>query len=457
MADTITEFINVSGKKLSDVAEPGLLILSNSNSETSVIKDVFISNTKGRALALRVGATDVTSTIGSAKLSGTELIGAGTEVRLLSRTVPVINQFTTINWNTTGVAANTILIETLFNDSSPVPGFKSKTIATVTGSACTVVPNFNFFDVAGNFYYATATNGTNTANTNTNANPFSSTKDGLNGLYKRVGGVNGAETRVMVMPTASGIGGSPIMVGGVNSGATQKFSWDGKRYFHVMACNGTETSPVILQSYDTINNTWNYMNIAPWGPTYQTAITGSLSGLEEYVFVYSYADRHRVYVFNHVTQRFLGSYPTVGTSTAWQSSIITGKDTAGNYIVFASSYGTAPHVVNLGPDISLGVSGAPATTSSSIGAGVGQGLYDETSAGEVNRWTRSPNNLRFAFVFDAFKIGVLDFDSSTFALISPSTAFPQTIASITVHTPQIAAAEADFGEVGIRVTGIKTT
>lgn len=456
MADTITEFINVSGKKLSDVAEPGLLILSNSNSETAVIKDVFLSNTKGRALALRVGETDVTSTVGSAKLSGTELIGAGTEVRLVSRTVPVINQFTTISWNNTGVAANTILIETLFNDSTPVPGFKSKTIATVTGSPCTVVPNINFFDVAGNFYYATTSTSTSPANTNTNVNPFT-TNNGLNGLYKRTGGVNGSETRVMAMPTPSGVAGSPVMSNGVNGGANQKFSWDGKRYAHIMTGNGTESSPIILQSYDTVNNTWTYMNIGPWGPTYQTPINGSLSGLEEYVFVYDYAGRHRVYVFNHVTQRFLGSYPTIGSGTAWQSSIITGKDNAGNYIVFASSYGTAPHVANLGPDISLGNSGAPATTGSSIAASTGQGVYDSTGTVDGNRWTRSPNTLRFAFAFIDFRIGVLDFDSSTFALISPSTAFPQTIAPVTVHVPQIAAAEADFGEVGIRVTGIKTT
>ena len=85
MADTITEFSNLTGKTFTEM-KAGVSLASTTGSQTAVIRDVAIKNTNGRTVKLKIGSSTGMEVASSSAtkdvLSGTELIKASSALVL---------------------------------------------------------------------------------------------------------------------------------------------------------------------------------------------------------------------------------------------------------------------------------------------------------------------------------------------------------------------------------------
>ena len=453
MADTITEFINVAGKKYSEVSGAGITILENSASETAVIKDVYISNSRARTLSFSVGPTEIFSNSGNDRVSGTELVGAGTKVKMTTSTTAIFNQYLAISWSGTGVSSYVTTIETFFNDSAPALSTRSKISNVVNGQVCTVQPNFNCFDAAGNWYYATV------VDTPTTGSGPGISALGKNRLYKRAGGVNGPETAVFSgFPSTAAV---PTY---------QNYHWDGARYIHAIywdynAAANMASNPMMM-TYDTVNGvvtTFALTAIPSIGTTTAgSPATMSISSFGDYIFVHTVS---ALYAFNFILKTYIGLFTLSqpNPNSDYRSSMVAGKDSSGNYIVLLcapSSGGTDVKIYNLGRDISTGLPNTPIVTTVSNLSFAG---YNYTSGGSdktfTGRWVKSPISPNLVFLFALNSIQVVNLDTLTAGSIHPrsSASFSSITGNVSLLPVDTTIADIDYGTIGVRATGIKTT
>ncbi len=114
MADTITEFSNLTGKTFTEM-KAGVSLASTTGSQTAVIRDVAIKNTNGRTVKLKIGSSTGMEVASSSAtkdvLSGTELLKASSALVLHTEQAPLFTHFEMIGWGV-GYSGNTIQRDT---------------------------------------------------------------------------------------------------------------------------------------------------------------------------------------------------------------------------------------------------------------------------------------------------------------------------------------------------------
>jgi hypothetical protein len=299
MPDKITEFIN-SDQITYDALVAGVTLVANTSTESAVVKDIVFRNPLRRPLSLEVGGTSLMKVSDSCRLSGTELVGPGTSLRLKLAGQPTFNGFyfakdgSNVIWNR---------CSTLFGSGDSSMSILEST-NSVSGSLSGGQPDFICFDQFGNFYYSSGSN-----------------------LYRRAGGPMGSETSYAFAPYAH--------------------CYDGKRYIHAFSSANN------IFTFDTQTSAVSSVlcaSIGSYGTVGNDAYSSALDG--------------RVYVrpWNGTTSFIVN--PTNGAAvllpsiaeSGYRYFVGLGKDDAGNYIAWQTDT-TAPQLNwwNLGRDITTPV------------------------------------------------------------------------------------------------------
>ncbi|WP_256077653.1 hypothetical protein [Massilia sp. YIM B04103] len=393
MADTFSEFINVANLGYSDLLA-GVTIASNSANESSVVRDVFISNPSRRSLSLVVGASVIANICESVRLTGSEILAPGNSMQLKTNGVPVFNEFYQVNGNS---VVNRISFPTIFSGDILSNG-SSPSFSNLLNQNLSISPNFFIFDQAGNFYYAAA--GTAT-------------------LYRRLGGVNGGQTA--------------IPFGG------QAFSYDGNRYIYAFLEN-------ILHIYDTVNN----LAITKAIGVNVAASYSSSSALDGKIYIRANYSNGNSYIIDAATG-FVSSAPStpLGTSAALPVGI--GKDGGGNYMVWqADTYGNQGHIYlwNIGKNLNQ-----PIIQQFHL---VPFPYSRNFSNSSIVNFVRCPENNSIFFCVNGADIIQFDVTSKSISRYFNLPWNGMGNSATFIPSPNISKAAADFGAVGVRATGVKS-
>ena len=407
MADTVVDFINTTSNYAS--LSTGVTIVSNSASEQAVVKDIELSNPNGRTFNYTVGNVVAVSSSVS-KLTGTELVGSS---RSLVMTTP-----------SKGVANGLLMFLSSSQDYYPSPFttvFDTDTPASISSSTSNValgtflstVPYFICFGANGDFYYGNNNSGQ---------------------LYRRAGGINGAETTV------------------ISPGSAGSVSFDG-RYITGFTINSTT-----MTTYDTLNNVLlGSGSIAGWPGNTITGQSCS-AALEGYVVMrYDGSNSSTAYIINALTRTVVGSF-TASLNNSQRCNIALGKNSLGNYYVVLGAGGTLLRVIGLGSNLSSpSISFFSFITSAAQGWNVGDNLNS-------NGYIRNPSAPRIIWGgLGQNNMGYIDLDSFITIQAGSLNLVPvynltgnvsNTAATFTLNSTQTST---DFGTIGIRATGIKTT
>ena len=366
MADQISTFIQATGKTLSEL-NAGVPIVVNSAGQTAVIKEVEIQTTGvpvGTEFYLdssgwQLGDTLITESAATAAdltyQEGYEYIGESQTYSLKTDAQAVWNGYqsaygsyikttsTTNNSNGTGGTA--------FSGQYVRSGAGSNEFTlgnqvdvNAFGAAFTVTPNLYFYH-DGDFYYAAEGTGT---------------------LYKRAGGIGGAQTAI------TGHGGLC-------------WAFDG-RYVYTMTVTTQNYTQYDLQTSAFIRTAVT-INV---GNTVQAAYCAG-QAIDGFYFV---RPRYSGYIYVIDSSDNSSFYVTGGnTSQADKSMFGVAKHTNGDYICcFRSSSYYTPQIQNLGPDLANITNKATAYANGNVALT----SYSATMAGQ-----NGANNIR-PIPYDAF-------------------------------------------------------
>lgn len=394
MPDTAVEFINNPAVTLAAL-QAGVSIVSNTATETAVVRDIAFTNPNSKKISLLVGSMDVLTSTITNKYSGTEIVGAGGS--MVAKT-PLKEYFNTMySCNSTG-SFWTYVAPTLF-DGDSVQSSTQIPSQTAFGAALSVPPFYIFFDSSGNFYYQ---------------------NHGSNTLFKRAGGINGTQ--------------SSVSVGGYG------VCYDGVRYIYSF-------SDTLIYTYDTQNGTVSSVVYGQFDytPNYSTSTAAAIDGR---VFIKTAYNSGYVYWVNPqtgVTAPFnLGS-----TGYGAFTPICVCKDLSGNYVVSQFDVNNGWLLwVNLGTTIS-----APPSSQGSGGLIFPVNPNTVAGRGSMVRAAGTQNQHR-AYIAGNSGGYLFDADKKTVQQI-----FSNSFGGYGIFVPVVDAAVAaqHFGQIGIRATGIKTT
>lgn len=390
MTDIVTEFINVNNLKYQDLLA-GVTIVNNSATECAVLKDVVVSNPSGRLLDLVVGSSRVATVMSDSRLSGTELLPVNAKLQLKTRAPAMMNEFYSAG-NQTALVRK-FRSPTLFGDN--VTEFFSAQVPNPVTSQFASTITFMCFDSGGNFYYAT---------------------HNIAVLYKRSGGVNGAQTSYAF--------------------GSLGFCFDGARYIHAFSGNSVFT-------FDTVDAAIT-SKVCGVGITANQCYASAIDG---WIYV-----RPNIGEINYLVHALTGNkVPAPGVLSEYGMAFYVGigKDSKGNYICWQTSY---PHPLfywwNIGPTLS-----APLVRKSGSSNDAFASKYSTTNG--ITQATRQAGSDSIFYVIGDSVICHFDIETKIITRLPDPGALSEGPSFVPIVN-QVFASE-DFGTVGIRATGIKTS
>ena len=367
MADQISTFIQATGKTFTELSN-GVPIVVNTAGQTAVIKEVQIQTTgvplntgfyldsSGWQLGDKFVSNNTGTAIDLAYVDGFEYIGESQTYSLKTDAAGVFNGFqSAVNYeeirtyaftpnssSVGGTAFSGQYVRTGANSNVFTQGEASYT--TTTGTSLSANPNLYFY-YDGDFYYAAEGTGT---------------------LYKRAGGIGGAQTAI------TGHGGLC-------------WAFDG-RYVYTMTVTTQNYTQYDLQTSAFIRTAVT-INV---GNTVQAAYCAG-QAIDGFYFV---RPRYSGYIYVIDSSDNSSFYVTGGnTSQADKSMFGVAKHTNGDYICcFRSSSYYTPQIQNLGPDLANITNKATAYANGNVALT----SYSATMAGQ-----NGANNIR-PIPYDAF-------------------------------------------------------
>jgi hypothetical protein len=389
MPDVITEFCNLNGCTLSQL-QAGVTLFKTGPKETAVIRDALIQCSIEAPLSLRINGTEVASFRGTSQLTGLELVGASSLVTLHMPEQPVFNGI----YGASTSQLNTNSFATRFSwDMALQPASAGTNVPIAITSPLVTTPQLFCFDAAGNFFYASATGQT---------------------LYRRAGGVNGAQTAFV-------FGNCPV--------------YDGSRYLYAINSNNQ------IVRFDTQANAL----LPPLMPNPAIGFNGSygqIAWIDGALIVRPTYSNAVLMAIDLTT----GAVTNIGTWNSWSGQrfcLSAAKKRNGDIIVVQPDYAN-PGITwwNLGPNALAPVvkeSGTIPTTLSSY-------------AGEQNFLFRLGQS--FVKMLSGGTIQVFDVESLKLSNAYSIPGISMSGQAIPfLNTNQAAA---DFGTLTVRLTGIKT-
>lgn len=398
MPDTVVQFINVTDRTYEQLLA-GVTIASNTANEQAVVKDVYLNNPSARSMNLTVGSSVAAQIPGAiTRLTGSELIGASTSLNLNTTDFALFNRLRTVASTTT--LAN---YETPTQFSGTIP-----TVIPTTSSGTAISPSlsgiayFQVFAANGDFYYS---------------------NNGGGALFRRAGGFNGSQTQITTW------GASP--------------SFDG-RYIYSWEGNGTNLAVI-----DTQNN----------GSLVTRSITGLSSSVATGIACASAIDGYVWIRPNSDSFCFLVN-PNTSTATALGGINISlqeryfngiGRASSGDYMGIQFDIpSNAVRWWNFGNSLATPFIKASGSISKSA---------NNWSNPNTNNLQRTPGSNEF-FVLVTGSPALFDLDllpagqgitDFSWAVEEPP------VNSGKFFSTTLSRASTEFGTVGVRATGIKTT
>jgi hypothetical protein len=403
MADTVVDFINTT-KQYTDFVT-GVTLVSNSASEQAVVKDIQLSNPSNQTFKYTVGNVEVANS-NSSKLTGSELVGASKSLVMSLSGIPVANQIFAATSSTTYYPN---AIKTFFDTSIPASVTSDTSANFSFSTSLSTTPYFICFGANGDFYYS-----------NNNASS----------LYRRAGGVNGTETIVM------------------SGGMACATSFDG-RYIYGFWVNTNG-----MNVYDTQTNT-QLTSGSINGFSGTITNQSSSAALDGYVVLkWDGSSGGSMHVINGATRTSNYNWITSGTQ-GQRNNMAMGKNSVGNYYILRGDTSQL-RVIGLGNSLAS----PNATLTASYTNPTGWSLGDPTNP---NVYLRNPSAPRFIFsAGGSSPAGYIDLESfvdnptGSLGTITINNIIVATSYAMTLRVDSTKAV-ADFGTVGVRATGIKTT
>ena len=395
MADTVTEFINVTGKTYTEL-QTGVTIVTNNSTDQAVVKDVVLTNPNSRTLQLAVGNAVVAQTVSAARLAGSELLGSSNTLLLKTGSAALFNRLR--YFDSTSSAYND-LMTTLFSTDSVPSSITGTESALSFGSTFSVPPYFAVFAANGDFYYS---------------------NNSSSALYRRAGGVAGSQTTITSRGHSCSFDGRYIYSFNTTSG---------------MAVTDTQNNGSVVQL--------DYTGVPAVGAT------GISAAIDGYVWLKpSYNEQ--AYLINPTTGVgvALGGYIDANSA---RSFVGIGKTSTGDYVAIqTTSTANSVYWWNFGPSL--------AAPSIKANGGIAQSLGANANINS-NNILRTPGSNQFLLLIAGggstntlFNVDTItaptNFSLSGF---TPSSSAGK-ILSVTGSTADI-----DFGTINVRATGIKTT
>lgn len=415
--DTITEFSNLTGKTFAELSS-GVALAAMGANEQAVIRDITISSQNKRSLELVVGSAVVGSTYGSAKATGTELLGQNTQLSLRTNEKPLFNGLLSASPMSSGVYTfEQHTNSTIFSENpTETPKVSYRRSLTVTSTTRPV-----FMCVS------------------------SSTGDVFikyesdNNLYRRASGIGGTQTSV--------------------SFAAAALCYDGIRYIYGVGGNQ-------LFIYDTTNAQVTQRTMSGYDPGTFTILYTSCCAIDGWVLVRQSSDStstpagRATYLVNAISGVRYNFAPPSGidiANTALTMAAV--KDKKGNY-VFAMSFNgimngaTGEHLFCWSPGKVLGPNPVIVFTKNIF-------------ISNVSAIGHQLGNLHRPIGVDGYILGVHGGRVGIFDITEYFVAASHVLPGISIDNGlngrgftflnDSAAAAVDFGTVDVRTTGIKST
>lgn len=386
MADTLVEFINAT-KTLAEL-QAGVTVLTNTAGQTAVVRDVVIEAATEAAFSLQVGGATVATLTGAGKLTGTEIVPPSGSMTLSTATKALLN-------GCFSCATGTLYSAKFATRFAPGGDFGASETTTTITTGLSTNANFAVFDAAGDFYYHSVSAQT---------------------LYRRAGGINGAETSYT-------IGYAPC--------------WDGARYIY--AINGSQQITKFDTQTETIVSTVTISPSISFDSSY-----GQTATIDGYVLARNNYSIGNQYLINPAT----GASVLISVSasgSAQRSHIQIGKRTNGEYVAAICNH-AVPNVSwwNIGSSLAAPAVQASGTFSTS----------PPTYAGDFNRFHRSPDASKL-FWLDYNALKYFDIDAMAMSPTATLTGITSTSYGL-IPTLDAARAAIEFGTTRVRATGIRS-
>ncbi|WP_395444279.1 hypothetical protein [Caulobacter sp. UC70_42] len=407
MADTLEEICNVS-LNLTQL-KAGYTLFDLPATDGFVIRDIYVSNPGNRKVQLLRNGAAFRTLDYSTNLSGFEIVPKDATMSLSTSVNPIFNRFQSMTANQVVQSGGV----TIFDDAIPVSNQNASIVlAPYTANAVyqTVSTSFsgNAFQfclvAAGNFYYCDA-NGS-----------------GGNALYRRAGGFNGAETTLWSGTTIA------------NATYDQATG-----ILYAIQVGGS-----VWKRYDTINSVALADVALPTGLTGQGAWSANTMSFTAYnnVLYCSIVGTAVCHIVSGVTSTYTGSFALSTTTPASaRPQFKFSKNRAGEvYFVYvaSSSVWQVFTIVGNNPATVPTVSRTVAAAVSIYNTGSPQRLVDIPGTD----W-------------------MVGYDTSSIQLLNPANLQFFTVTNFSLSNFMIqqgidtAAALTDFGQIGVRMTGVR--
>jgi hypothetical protein len=279
MSEKIAEFINTSNLGYASLLS-GVPIVTNTATESAVVKDVAIANPRGVPLVLTVGPSEVARISGSGQFTGAELVAPNTTMHLKLSGGAQMNE---LFQGTGDRGVNKIRLSTVMEKDGAIAPYVLNRIGVATPPLAGQ-PSFICFDGNGNFFYS-----------------YSST------LYRRAGGINGPETSY--------------------SFAAVGICFDGSRYIYAFGGGSVYT-------FDTLT-----LSASSRSCGFSTSPTIYASAMDGRIYTRVGAGNPSRIV-NPATGSSVDAPYTNGSGTYYFVGL--GKDDEGNYVIWQADAAPAP-------------------------------------------------------------------------------------------------------------------
>lgn len=407
MADTLEEICNVS-PSLSQL-QAGLQLFDLPATDGFVIRDLLVTNPKGRKVQLLRNGAAFRMLDFSTSLSGFEVVPKDATMSLSTTAVPIFNRFQSINGSQVLQSGGV----TVFDDAIPATNQAASTVlAPFSSNVVYQTPStpftgtyFQFCLVAGgNVFYSEAT--------------------GSNGiaLYRRAGGFNGAETT--------------LWSGALIANATYD---QATGVIYAIPVTGS-----VWKRYDTINSVALADVALPAGLTAQAGWDPAMMGIAAYnnVLYCSVPSSANCHIVSGVASSYVGSFTLLAvTPGGTRPQFRFCKNRAGDvYFVYAAT-SSIWQVFTI-------VGGSPATVPT-----VKRTVTVATSIAN----TTSPNRLLDIPGTD----WMVGYDSSAIQLLNPANLQVFTVTNFSLTGSMIqqgldaVATLNDYGSFGVRIAGVR--
>jgi len=397
------EFSNVTGQTLPNL-QTGVALATAASGEALRVRDVAITQTVTRPWRLRLGSTPLLTGSGNAILAGDEVVVPGSPLTIDTLDMAIFNRFA---FFTSGGDNFNVTTPTIFGSDRPTALTGTAVSANFSPALNSGSTNFACIGANSDFYY------------------YDRTASNTTPLFRRAGGINGAESTV--------------------SSGRADCCYDGSRYIYAIDNTSFQEVDTLTGTVSaTINFSGAVTNLNITSDWYNHS-----AALDRYFVIRTGgSNNYTVYLVNGQTGVTVSLGTPSGTATSQRLPVAFNRLSNNDYVAHVI-FGTGTLRINLGPNL------ASPTSQTTAPSYATSGLTNSSTNTSVIIPIQSARNHLVQLLANTSGHSILNLDTGVFVMSAVSSS------SISGTTPlcwylrplDAASANTDFGTTAARTTG----